>query len=468
MATALSSGAAVLGAAPLAHAAGSPTPPAPTGAAPHYELDHAGAGLVARTPRYLLSAAAQRAAATSVPGVLGMDVSGWQKAVDWPAAWRNGARFAIVKATEGTTFRNTWFNQQYNGSAAVGMIRGSYHFALPNHSTALAQANFFVDNGGGWTPDGRTLPPSLDIEYNPYGKDTCYGLTQPQMVAWVRTFVDQVFRRTGRHAMIYSTRDWWSMCTGNSAAFSANPLWIARYAAGPGRLPAGWSKQTIWQYAWYGRFPGDQDVFNGDMAGLQALALNARLLATIPVHVEIGGPVTPMRFTVTTSPAAGQVSVALRSNQTGRTATSTTVSAVGGTQTRFAGTIDLASRELTSWGPHGWIVRSHNPDAVRVLPVDVRAHSLLGMATARSGSRVAIHGSARAYNTVAGRYVAWSGRRVNIQRWTSLGWRNIGSATTDRRGNFNVAMSIGFVVGLRLTDPASGTIWGAVSASQIR
>ncbi len=476
---ALTSGVAVVGTSALAAgaprpvaaaaAASSPVPTPPAGgSAPHYELDHAGAGLIARTPRQLLTAAAQRAAATTVPGIQGMDVSGWQKAVDWPAAWRNGARFAIVKATEGTSFRNTWFAQQYNGSAAVGMIRGAYHFALPGRVTAQAQADFFVNNGGAWTPDGRTLPPSLDIEYNPYGSNTCYGFSQAQMVAWVKAFVDRVYQRTGRHAMIYSTRDWWSQCTGNSAAFSANPLWLARYAATPGRMPAGWKAQTIWQYAWYGRFPGDQNVFNGSMAGLQALALNAELLARVPVHVEVGGPVTIMPFSVTTSPAARQVSVGLRSNVTGRTATATTVTATGSPRTQFYGTVRLTSRQLTAWGPHGWVIRSQNPNALKVLPVDVRAHSLLGLAASRSGSTVTIVGSARAYQSVINRYVAWPRRTIAIQRWTSSGWRTIGSAVTDSRGNFRVLRSIPFTVGLRLVDQASGTIWGAVSAPQVR
>ena len=48
---------------------------------------------------------------------------------------QRGVRFAYVKATEGRTYRNPYFAQQYNGSYNVGMIRGAYHFALP---TALA------------------------------------------------------------------------------------------------------------------------------------------------------------------------------------------------------------------------------------------------------------------------------------------------------------------------------------------
>lgn len=100
-------------------------------------------------------------------GIQGVDVSGHQGNVNWTTAWNQGGRFAYVKATEETYYTNPFYSQQYNGSANVGMVRGAYHFAIPNVGSAVAEANYFVDNGGGWSPDGRTLPPLLDIEYNP-------------------------------------------------------------------------------------------------------------------------------------------------------------------------------------------------------------------------------------------------------------------------------------------------------------
>jgi GH25 family lysozyme M1 (1,4-beta-N-acetylmuramidase) len=204
--------------------------------------------------------------------VRGMDVSSYQGNVAWQTAYNNGARFAYVKATEGTYYRNSYFTQQYNGSYNVGMIRGSYHFATPNTTSGATQANYFVDHGGGWSKDGKTLPGALDIEYNPYGS-TCYGLSQASMRSWIASFVNQYHARTGRWAVIYSTTNWWTQCTGNYGGFASNnPLWIARYASSPGTLPAGWGFYTIWQYADSGTFPGDQDSFNGAYDRLQALA----------------------------------------------------------------------------------------------------------------------------------------------------------------------------------------------------
>ncbi len=222
------------------------------------------------------------AQATAQPaGIPGLDVSGWQTLTrsNWNTIYQNGARFAYVKATESNDYVSSQFSEQYGDSYAAGLIRGAYHFATPNTSSGASQANYFVSNGGGWSADGRTLPPLLDIEYNPYG-DTCYGMSQPAMVSWIQDFSNTVLQRTGRLPAIYSTTDWWTRCTGNSSAFGSNPLFIARYGStsGPGTLPASWSQYTFWQWADSGIFPGDQDVFNGTVDGLGAFATGASLV----------------------------------------------------------------------------------------------------------------------------------------------------------------------------------------------
>jgi GH25 family lysozyme M1 (1,4-beta-N-acetylmuramidase) len=202
----------------------------------------------------------------------GMDVSSHQGNIDWKAVAGKGGKFAYVKATEATTYTNPFFAQQYNGSYGAGLIHGAYHFAIPNQSGGTAQADYFVDHGGAWSRDGMTLPPALDIEYNPYGA-TCYGLSQAAMVAWVRDFSNRVLARTKRFPTIFTSTKWWSQCTGNNGGFGAdNPLWVPFYGSSVGALPAGWGFLTIWQYADKGTFPGDQDRFNGAYDRLKALA----------------------------------------------------------------------------------------------------------------------------------------------------------------------------------------------------
>ncbi|KAL1742292.1 glycoside hydrolase family 25 protein [Schizophyllum fasciatum] len=202
----------------------------------------------------------------------GIDVSGYQGTVDWAKAKANGVTFAYIKATEGTTFKSSSFSSQYTGATSAGIIRGAYHFARPDTSGGAAQAKYFVANGGAWSGE---LAQDITTADNPYGS-TCYGLSASAMVAWIQDFSDTYHSSTGRYPgtqLIYTSTSWWTTCTGNSAAFAKNnPLWVARYASAVGALPAGWTYHTFWQYADSGRNPGDQDVFNGDAAGLKRLA----------------------------------------------------------------------------------------------------------------------------------------------------------------------------------------------------
>ncbi|WP_432029656.1 lysozyme [Streptomyces sp. 1222.5] len=231
------------------------------------------AGPRAAAPRATAPRArAPRAAAVRVSH--GHDVSSHQKHVDWPEARAEGARFVYVKATESTDYRNPYFSRQYDGAREAGLIRGAYHFARPDRSSGARQAAYFVRHGGDWRADGWTLPPALDIEYNPYGgADKCYGLGERRMVRWIRSFSDEIRRETGRRPVIYTTTQWWRLCTGNSRAFSSHALWIARHGGSrPGKLPGGWRRWTFWQYGIKGGLPGDQNLFHGPASRLRSFA----------------------------------------------------------------------------------------------------------------------------------------------------------------------------------------------------
>ena len=136
----------------------------------HPQLDWMGSTIKAHDPQ------ADVTVTPHVSGTLGLDVSSFQGAVNWATVAANGAKFAYMKATEGTYYQNPDFAQQYNGSFNNGLIRGAYHFATPNTTAGSVQADYFVAHGGGWSADGKTLPGLLDIEYNPYGAE-CYGLS---------------------------------------------------------------------------------------------------------------------------------------------------------------------------------------------------------------------------------------------------------------------------------------------------
>ena len=232
--------------------------------------------VTAATAATALAVTGSPAQAATTPGI---DVSRYQGGINWTSVRNAGIQFAYIKATEGVSYRDPNFGANYVGAYNAGVIRGAYHFALPDRSSGATQANYLAGNGGAWSADSRTLPAALDIEFNPYGA-TCYGLSQAGMRTWINDFLATYRARTGRYAVIYTTTSWWTSCTGNwSGPWANHPLWVARWSSTPGTLPAGAPYYTFWQYTANGSVAGiggavDRNYFNGDRSRLIALANN--------------------------------------------------------------------------------------------------------------------------------------------------------------------------------------------------
>lgn len=212
--------------------------------------------------------------------ILGQDVSSWNAGVDFNAERAKGSQFAYVKSTEGQgAYKNPEWANQYIGAYNAGLARGSYHFALPNQSSGAAQADWFVDNGGGWSADGRTMPGLLDIEWNPYPAlgNSCFNMSQQQLRTWITQFQDRYKQRTGRYPAIYSATMWWNSCVGSLPSASRSPLHLASYSSQVGPMPSGtgWSDYDIWQYSDSGTFAGDQNVYGGSQAQFRSFVSNA-------------------------------------------------------------------------------------------------------------------------------------------------------------------------------------------------
>jgi GH25 family lysozyme M1 (1,4-beta-N-acetylmuramidase) len=249
----------------------------PAVASAHVNARAVSANPAASRPGALL--AASRLAVPAGYSVAGLDVSNHQGSINWTRVSASNHRFMYAKATEGLTYTDPYFFANYTDAKANGLYAGAYHYALPDRSTGRAQADFFIDHSG-FTNDGRTLPPMLDIEWPWEGSGSgypCYGMGPTQLVTWIRDFVNRIRERTGRPTMIYTNRFWWDPCTGSNPTFGDQPLFVARYADTPGVLPAGWTTYAAWQFTSSAVIPGvngpvDEDVFNGSIADLARLA----------------------------------------------------------------------------------------------------------------------------------------------------------------------------------------------------
>ncbi len=186
--------------------------------------------------------------AKRVSGVPGFDISGYQPSPNYSAAVANGAKFVIIKATEGTTYKSSSSRRSTLVLPTQASIRGAYHFAHPDSSSGATQAKFFLANGGGWSGDGRTLPGMIDLE-SVSGSSTCYGLSRASMVSWIQDFGNTYKASTGRYPMIYTNAGWWNQCVASSAFAADYPLVVANYGVSSPQIPTGFSYYSFWQYA---------------------------------------------------------------------------------------------------------------------------------------------------------------------------------------------------------------------------
>ena len=243
------------------HLAPPPAPAEPTGASRRSVLRGGLLGAAALGT----GTAALTAPAAQAAGIHGQDVSGWQGEVDWAAQVALGSRFAYVKATEGRSYRSPAFNHQYLGAGAVGMVRGGYHFARPDSGGPVEQADFFLNNGGGWSDDGITLPGMLDLEgYSGLPRD--YGLSQQEMRDWIMGFSNHYREQTGRRPVLYTNLHWWNDVVGDWTPVNS-PLFLASYRSdAPTTLPGRWWGWELWQYSDSGPFAGDSNLWYGSDA----------------------------------------------------------------------------------------------------------------------------------------------------------------------------------------------------------
>jgi GH25 family lysozyme M1 (1,4-beta-N-acetylmuramidase) len=211
---------------------------------------------VAKSPKAARSSVASPAAGVAGPTVQGIDLASQQHpkgaAINWPQVASDGYKFAFIKVSEGSYYVNPYYASDSVQAQAAGLFVAPYIFANPNYSGGALQADYGLDHAG-YTPDGKILTPVLDIEYDPYFKqdhtNQCYGLTATQMVSWIKAFVAEIDRRTGQLPVFYTTAQWWKMCTRDTKAFAADPLWIAGDGSSGPIMPPSWSSYLYWQYA---------------------------------------------------------------------------------------------------------------------------------------------------------------------------------------------------------------------------
>jgi GH25 family lysozyme M1 (1,4-beta-N-acetylmuramidase) len=240
---------------------------------------------------------------------VGPDVADYQHpkghSINWNKVAKDGKDFAIVKATEGTTYTNPYFSSDYAESLAAGLVHGSYHFARPAHpiaATAQAQASYFADAVGAVTTT-HTLPPALDLEVTG-------GLSPKALTVWSQDFLLDLRALTNRTPMLYVSPYFWEHDVGDPAAFVRFPLWMAEY--GVKTAPV----SDLWQYTSTAHVSGIQgDVDLSKFIGTNGFPWSTLSNGTVATPWQAAAPAAPP--SVHASPSGAGVKVSWRAPDAG-------------------------------------------------------------------------------------------------------------------------------------------------------
>lgn len=205
--------------------------------------------------------------------VLGIDVSFWQnnastpQSVDFDKAYKNGARFVFIKASQ-ASFRDRDHTLNWKNAKDAGLLRGAYHFIVWEITPEI-QADFFCSVIG---DDIGELPPVADFEW--------WKTTPPNALEILGRFLNRVEYNLGRVPMIYTAPGFWNQYGSKDQRWARYPLWIAHYGVYSPSVPKPWWKWDFWQYTSkgdglaFGAESKDLDMnwFNGSIDDLYRFA----------------------------------------------------------------------------------------------------------------------------------------------------------------------------------------------------
>ncbi len=201
----------------------------------------------------------------------GIDVSKWQQRIDWQRVKQMKVddveiSFAFIKATEGSWMKDPQFDRNWMASGKQGLIRGAYHFFLPDVS-ARDQATKFIRTVSLKKGD---LPPVVDVEET-------RGMTKAQIRNNTKTFLNILEKHYKVKPILYTNRDFYKQYFADQDDFKYYKLWVAHYHVTDLNMPND-ENWHFWQHSDKGNVNGindrvDFNVFNGDSAELRRLCL---------------------------------------------------------------------------------------------------------------------------------------------------------------------------------------------------
>ncbi|PHU39327.1 glycoside hydrolase family 25 [Pseudobutyrivibrio ruminis] len=192
--------------------------------------------------------------------VNGVDVSAYQGQVDWDTLSSQDIDFAYIKATEGSTFKDSCFEYNWKEAGETDLRIGAYHF-FSFESSGEKQAANFIDSVD---VIPMMLPPVIDVEY--YGKyQNEDDIDVVEIRAELRNMINILKEESGVNPVLYVSEETYNTIVAQE--FSDCDIW---YRSVYGKID-GELDWTFWQYSNRHRLNGyegeepfiDMNVFYG-------------------------------------------------------------------------------------------------------------------------------------------------------------------------------------------------------------
>lgn len=170
---------------------------------------------------------------------LGTDVSKYQPGIDWPAAWADGVRFAICRATRGETYVDPMFEKHATDAAAENVLTGSCHLFRTDGDPIRQALSYYAVAGY----LGMDLPPVIQF-------GAVHGDTTPEdAISRAFDFITATEELWNRGCAVYTSPAFWTLLGDPEAPiFGERPLWVAHPGVNAPKLPKPWGNWLLWQF----------------------------------------------------------------------------------------------------------------------------------------------------------------------------------------------------------------------------
>lgn len=182
----------------------------------------------------------------------GIDVSKWNKEIDWEAVKAAGVDFAIIRcgyrgSVTGTLVEDPYFYRNVQGARAAGVKVGLYFFTQAvNAVEAVEEASMVLCLNNGLPLD---YPIFIDTE-GAGGSGRADGLDVNTRTEVCKAFCETI-ESAGYQGGIYASRNWYYNKL-DMTKLDSNVIWLAEYR----EYPQYEGKYQLWQYTSSGSIDG--------------------------------------------------------------------------------------------------------------------------------------------------------------------------------------------------------------------